>query len=216
MMLMKYFILFFIYSFIGWWIEVIDTLIEKKQLVNRGFLIGPYCPIHGVGAMLSIFLFRDIADNQFTVFILGMILCSILEYLTSYIMEKAFHARWWDNSNDAYNLNGRIKLLNSLFFGIAIFIVVCIVNPFLEVLIFSINDTLIKVMFCIAFIIMLIDFIISFKIINSIKNMSRTKKDNTYEISMFVRRKLKNSNILLKRLIKAFPNIVKNKIIFKK
>lgn len=216
MMLMKYFILFFIYSFIGWCIEVIDTLIEKKQLVNRGFLIGPYCPIHGVGAMLSIFLFRDIADNQFTVFILGMILCSILEYLTSYIMEKAFHARWWDYSNDAYNLNGRIKLLNSLFFGMAIFIVVCIVNPFLEVLIFSINDTLIKVMFSIAFIIMLIDFIISFKIINSIKNMSRTKKDNTYEISMFVRRKLKNSNILLKRLIKAFPNIVKNKIIFKK
>ena len=213
---MKYFILFFIYSFIGWCIEVIDTLIEKKQLVNRGFLIGPYCPIHGVGAMLSIFLFRDIADNQFTVFILGMILCSILEYLTSYIMEKAFHARWWDYSNDAYNLNGRIKLLNSLFFGIAIFIVVCIVNPFLEVLIFSINDTLIKVMFSITFIIMLIDFIISFKIINSIKNMSRTKKDNTYEISMFVRRKLKNSNILLKRLIKAFPNIVKNKIIFKK
>ncbi len=110
---------FFIYSFIGWLYETtICSVINEKRFINRGFLIGPYCPIYGTGAVLCYLCFRDIT-NVLAVFLASMIVCGIVEYFTSWIMEKMFHSTWWDYSEFPFNLNGRICLYGLLIFGTA-------------------------------------------------------------------------------------------------
>ena len=94
----KYVLLFFIYAFLGWIMEVIGKLIQQKKFINRGFLIGPYCPIYGHGAILITILLSRYKANPFILFFMAILICSILEYATSYFMEKIFHARWWDYS----------------------------------------------------------------------------------------------------------------------
>ena len=91
-----YFLLFIIYSMIGWAIEVLLQFIEKKRLINRGFLIGPYCPIYGFGAVVMTLILDKYQDNLIILFGMSMLICTVLEYLTSYIMVKLFRARWWD------------------------------------------------------------------------------------------------------------------------
>ena len=104
------FILFMFYSIFGWVLEVLGKLIECKRFINRGFLIGPYCPIYGVGAILITALLGKYQDDIIALFIMAIVLCGTLEYLTSYVMEKVFHARWWDYSQRKFNINGRVCL----------------------------------------------------------------------------------------------------------
>ena len=108
-----YLLLFFIYSNAGWLMEVIGKLIEKKKFINRGFLIGPYCPIYGHGAILITILLEKYTNDPIALFIMGVVICSILEYLTSYFMEKIFHARWWDYSRYKFNINATNHIYNS-------------------------------------------------------------------------------------------------------
>lgn len=109
-----YFILFLIYSFIGWFMEVCVTYPKNKKLVNRGFLLGPYCPIYGYSSIIMIFYLNHYKDNPLTVFLLAVVVCSFIEYMVSYIMEKMFNARWWDYSTRKFNINGRVCLLPML------------------------------------------------------------------------------------------------------
>ena len=95
----KYFLLFLIYAILGWIMESALVSFQSGKLINRGFLIGPYCPIYGWGGLIITLYLTQYKDNIFTVFFLAVIVCSILEYFTSYIMEKIFKARWWDYSD---------------------------------------------------------------------------------------------------------------------
>lgn len=105
---------FFLYSFLGWAQETVQCSIKERRFVNRGFLNGPICPIYGCGALL-IFTFllpikRGIASPFLAVplvFLCGAVIASALEYVTSWVMEKLFHARWWDYSDKKWNINGR-------------------------------------------------------------------------------------------------------------
>ena len=128
----KYFILFMIYSFMGWCMEVLTVLIPKKKFVNRGFLIGPYCPIYGYGCLLIIILLKNNLDDPLALFLKAIVICSLLEYFTSFFMEKLFNARWWDYSNKKFNINGRICLETMLPFGILACLVMYVLNPFFE------------------------------------------------------------------------------------
>jgi len=101
-----YFLYFIIYSFMGWMMEVICKLFELKRFVNRGFLIGSICPIYGYGVLGIILLVGRNTTDLLSVFLKSILVCSILEYFTSYLMEKLFHARWWDYSRRKYNING--------------------------------------------------------------------------------------------------------------
>ena len=92
-----YFLIFIIYSMTGWLLEVISTYPDTKCFVNRGFMVGPYCPIYGKCALLMIFLLHPF-KKIYTIFIMSVIICSVAEYITSYVMEKLFKARWWDYS----------------------------------------------------------------------------------------------------------------------
>lgn len=87
-----YFILFLIYSFVGWAIEVVVTFNKDKKFVNRGFLLGPYCPIYGFSSIIMILYLSRYRNSFITVFLLAVVVCSIMEYLVSYLMEKLFKA----------------------------------------------------------------------------------------------------------------------------
>jgi len=201
-MIKNYFSLFLVYSFLGWLMEVLWALIKEKKIINRGFLIGPYCPIYGVGCLLLTTLLNNYKNNIISLFILSIIICSILEYLTSYIMEKLFKARWWDYNKYKFNINGRICAETMIPFGILGVMVVHYINPFLIKIINT--NTIIFTILSVTFI---VDICTSFTIISSLKKtMNTVKKDNTEEITKRVREIIKQKSFLQQRLIKAFPD----------
>lgn len=201
----KYFLLFLFYSFLGWILEMVVCSIADKKVVNRGFLIGPYCPIYGSGCLLIISLLHKYQDDPFTLFIMAVIVCSLLEYFTSYIMEKLFKARWWDYSDRRFNINGRICLDNLVLFGILGLLIFYVANPFFGGLIDRFNDTVLMVVAIVLFVVFIVDGIISLKVISGFKNVAKSiHKDSTDEITSKVRELLLEKNWLYKRLIKAF------------
>lgn len=111
------FLWFFIYSFLGWLYESFICSIPKRRFINRGFLNGPYCPIYGFGALLFIWL-SSLTINPIALFFLGGTTACLLEYFTSYVMEKIFHARWWDYRQRFLNLNGRVCFSGFVIFGL--------------------------------------------------------------------------------------------------
>ena len=207
-----YFLLFLIYSFIGWLIEVIGKLIEKHKFINRGFLIGPICPIYGHGCLLMILTLSRYKDNPLVLFVNAIFICSLLEYFTSYFMEKIFKARWWDYSTKRFNLNGRICAETMIPFGILGTLVICVINPIFEYLLNLFNFETIKITAVVLFIIYIIDNTISLIIMFGFKGTLKTvEKDGTEEITKKVKKILINKNVLYKRLVEAFPNFMNPK-----
>lgn len=201
------FLLFIIYSFLGWLMEEVLVSIKEKKIVDRGFLIGPICPIYGSGALLITILLEKYHNDIIVLFILSTVLGAVLEYFTSYIMEKLFKVRWWDYSHDKYNLNGRICLKTSICFGILGVLMIHFLNPFFTHLLNLIPNTVLQVIAIILAILLIIDTILSFSIISKIKKIGLTgAKDATDEITAKVREALKNSSFFTKRLADAFPN----------
>lgn len=204
-----YFMLFLLYSILGWIIELVDlSIIERKLIKNRGFLIGPYCPIYGFGALLMTLFLTKYENDPVVLFFMAIIVTSILEYYTSVILEKIFKARWWDYSNMKFNINGRVLLINSLGFGFFGLILIYYFNPFLFSMFNKINSTLFAGISIILFIIFLTDVILSITIMLKIKSNTKLfKGDNTYILSSKVKDELKKFGVLKKRLLNAFPNI---------
>ena len=113
------FLLLMAYSFLGWCGEMVYcSLGQGKLCEKRGFLNGPLCPIYGHGALLVLAALGG-STNPLVTFAAGAVLTSAVEYVTSYLMEKLFHMRWWDYSHKRWNLNGRVCLQNSTIFGLA-------------------------------------------------------------------------------------------------
>lgn len=182
-----YFLVFLIYSILGWIMECTLGIIENHKFVNRGFLIGPYCPIYGVGVVGVTLLLSRFTNNLFLLFILSTILCGSLEYFTSYIMEKLFHARWWDYTNRKFNINGRICLETLIPFGIISVLILKYLNPFIFNNLYRIPSNLLMYVSITLFVLYLIDTCISLKIISNFKDMNKQAKDNTEEISKKVK-----------------------------
>lgn len=199
--------LFLLYSFVGWIIEVIYTFIIERKFVNRGFLIGPLVPIWGFGAVLIMLILRS-DDSLFNLAISSAFIGSFLEYVVNYVMEKIFKVRWWDYSKLPFNINGRVWLGSSLFFGLGGILVVKVFNPIIFNLFSMINETVFSVVVIILILIVLTDFCVSFNIINKLKISALSmKKDYTEEISKKVRAVLMEKSLWFRRLLKAFPNI---------
>ncbi len=202
----KLFLAFMIYSVFGWIMEVIATFPDTKRFVNRGFLIGPYCPIYGFGFLgITIFLKKYMA-HPIGLFFLIVFMCSAIEYITSFVMEKLFKARWWDYSGRMLNIDGRVCLTNSLAFGIIGIIGLYYINPYVEKLINSFSIPLIKFLSIFLMLIFITDIIISFNIMNKFKNKIKlVNKDNTAEIKDKIDELISN-NVLTRRIKNAFPN----------
>ena len=202
-----YISLFLIYSFIGWLTEVSAFLISDKKFVNRGFMVGPVVPIYGTGGILITLFLTRYYNEPVTLFCMAVIVCSILEYFTSYLMEKLFKTRWWDYSNKKYNINGRICLNNLILFGMMGLIMIYLVNPFLINMLEKIDPLVLKIIISVLLIVFLTDLFLSLSIISKIKNVGKTVlKDSTEEISAKVKEVLLSKGKLTRRFAKAFPN----------
>ena len=180
-------LLFFVYSFAGWAMESIGGIFVVKKFVNRGFLIGPYCPVYGAGVVLITVLLGRYTSEHIVFLILAMVICGVLEYATSYFMEKWFNARWWDYSNRKFNINGRICLENVFIFGVAAAVIIYGTNPVLEGLFLKISDNTRHIITGTLSIGFIIDTIFSFNIIAKFKDeVTKEARDNTEEISEMV------------------------------
>lgn len=205
----SWFLLFIIYSNIGWLIEVIKTKFDDKKWINRGFLIGPYCPIYGISAIVMVNYLTHYKNDIVTVFILALFICSFAEYITSYVMEKLFNTRWWDYSDEKFNLEGRICLKNCVYFGLLGVLLVYIVNPMFVRILNNINDGNLTIIGSIALGYFIFDYVLSFWLISKLKdNYNIELKDMTEDLTKKRKNILKKEKRKLqRRLIKAFPNL---------
>ena len=210
----KYIILFFAFSFLGWLMEVMLVIFKERKIVNRGFLIGPCCPIYGFGGLIMTLLLQNIKNNPILLFLLSLLICSVLEYETSYVMEKLFHARWWDYSNRKFNINGRICLTNMIAFGLLGCLIIYILDPIYFEKIKYLSTQILNIICIILLALFLIDSIFSIKIIKNIKLIKKNMKDNTEEITRRVKEILIEKSALTRRIVEAFPNmmVIKEKI----
>ena len=206
-MLSKLIILFFIYSVIGYICEVINCYMANKKFKDRGFLLGPYCPIYGFGALLLTLTLTKYQNDLLILFATSMLICGILEYFTSYILEKIFKMRWWDYSKNKYNINGRICLETLIPFGLGGVIIIKLLNPIFMNLINNTNITVLHITAFIISCILIIDLTISFNIAFNFKNIAKKVSiDSTDEIKEYIQKYVVNKT-LYKRLINAFPSL---------
>lgn len=218
---------FTIYSFLGWVVEVAYALADTKKFVNRGFLFGPFCPIYGFGILSLIILLHPLSYHPIPIFVGTVIITSTIEYFTGFILDKIFHAHWWDYSQEKFNLNGYICLRFSLYWGIFGTFLFYFIHPHIQNLILNLDKfywlpTLIITYFLIDFIFTLKSLI---KIKSIYKNFHKIKKHylNTLEefrqhnldlpdFKDIKRDFLKHQKILRQKikkfhLIKAFPKL---------
>ena len=129
-------LIFFIYSFLGWcWETFPCSAIELDKIHNRGFLLGPICPIYGLGASLSFGVLKNF-ESSLEIFIYSAFLSCLIEYIIGYLLEKFFHKRWWDYSNYPFQINKRVCLYGLLIFGLANILIVKKLTP---ILLFSLS-----------------------------------------------------------------------------
>ncbi|HAZ05353.1 putative ABC transporter permease [Acetobacterium wieringae] len=185
------FVYFFLYAIIGWMCEVVYCSIPEKKFINRGFLNGPYCPIYGVGALIIIMFLMPYVSDPILVFFIGIILTSTLEYVTSWGMEKLFHAKWWDYSDHKFNINGRVCLLNSFLFGLLCVILMYVVHPIVNDLVNSFSAFWIQVIATIAAVFFVSDLVESTR-----ETVSFNKKlGSVYEATTELKDHLKEKGI---------------------
>jgi len=202
-----YFLLFFIYSVIGWFVEVTYVYIGTKKFINRGFLIGPYIPIYGYSALIMALYLTQYKDNPLTVFLLAIFICTFIEYMISFNMEKLFNARWWDYSNSKFNINGRVCLKNGLGFGFLSLLLIYLINPWLVNLLEKLNPKLLIIISVICLVIFVFDFITSLIVTFDIKNkIKKFDSDSTTEIRELINEKIKKK-LLKRRVLNAFPMV---------
>lgn len=171
------FLIFIMFSFIGWVSEVIYVgVTSAHKFVNRGFLHGPLCPVYGFGGVVILMLPSSLYKTWIPLFFASMILCTIVEYFVSWLMEKLFHTRWWDYSHYKIQLNGRICLLNSVLFGFLGVAVIHFVYPLILNLLDLLGQFVINVTGELIFVVLMIDLSFTvYKLINFSKVMQKMK-----------------------------------------
>lgn len=120
---------FYLYAFLGWCAEVAFAAFNRGAFVNRGFLNGPFCPIYGVGIVLAVYALLPLSDSLPVLYIGSVVVISLVELVTGFLMQKLFHQRWWNYSHMKFNLGGYICLQASLGWGVAYMLIVRFVHP---------------------------------------------------------------------------------------
>lgn len=204
-------ILFFIFSVAGWCMEVVLKYIQYHRFINRGFLVGPYCPIYGWGVVAVTVLVGGLFSREGTVseiFWAGYAFCGILEYFTSWYMEKRFHARWWDYSNKPMNLHGRIWVGNLLLFGLGSVIIVLIIDPVFFRWADRLDPFWLHTSAIVILVLLLSDHAVTAFLMNVVrKEIDAQEGDNTEEITEQVRLLLRDRHLLIRRIEQAYPDL---------
>lgn len=126
------FMYFLLFSFLGWLLETFYSIYELGHFTKRGFLYGPICPIYGFGALILILFFSKYKRKNIKLFIYAAIIFSFFEYIVGYGMDALFATKWWDYTNEFFNLNGRISIFYSFIWGIAAILFINNIYPFFK------------------------------------------------------------------------------------
>lgn len=196
---------FIVYSFFGWIMEsVLKTILQKKP-VNSGFLYGPFCPIYGFGAIIMFAFLQSFKENLVLLFIIAFFVLSLWEYIVGLLLEKIFNTKYWDYSENKFNIQGRVCLMNSLFWGILGVVFIRYIHPFIieKIDIISTNDLLFLTVTLSAIIIVdLITSIIKIKNITlnleKLKEITNTIKEKLTELE---EKQLSKENLQLNKEI---------------
>ena len=129
------YLMFFIYSFVGWVVEVVYYGITEGKFINRGFLAGPLCPVYGLGFYAAIWIFEPLSKNFLIIFFGMAAACTIVELIAGVILYHAFHMRWWDYSDYKLNFRGYICLRFYIYWGIAASLGIYVLHPIVKHLI---------------------------------------------------------------------------------
>ena len=208
-------LLFFIYSFVGWCIEVTLKFFQYHRFINRGFLTGPCLPIYGSGCALitaaidGLVMISKYESSYGSVFAVSFVLCGVLEYLVSYCLEKRFHARWWDYSQKPMNLNGRVWIGNLILFGLGGVLVVKLANPLLYRLFADISFKARYITAIALSVVFITDYLISHFVLKLVKDsVEKSEADNTEAIGKEVKKMLADKSLFAKRFADAYPDVI--------
>jgi uncharacterized membrane protein len=152
-------LLFFIYAFLGWCAEVCFAALTTGKFTNRGFLNGPICPIYGVGALIVILALTPVSDRLVILFFSSMVLTTLLEYVTGLVLEKIFHAKWWDYSDRPFNIRGYICLEFSVLWGLACTGIMKLVHPTIYALVRHLPHVLGVVLNSLFLVLLIVDLV---------------------------------------------------------
>lgn len=210
---------FIIYSFLGFIIETIFGMLTKGVIESRqSCLYGPFCCIYGLGAAVMIPGLQKFKKKNWTLFLAGAIEGSIVEYVISWLGEIVFHIKWWDYSNMPFDINGRICLLFTIFWGILALVLMRLINPYIEKFIDKIPKKLFSVLTIGGTILLILDLLITaFGLqvfytrftkkydLNLVKDKNLMVSQEVLE-NEFVQ-KLSNTIFTDEKMLRTFPNI---------
>ena len=205
-------LLFFAYAFLGWCIEVTLKYFEFHPFFNRGFLTGPWLPIYGSGAALITIAVKGLSaleSSVGTTFVISFVLCGIVEYMTSFVLEKRFHARWWDYSQRPMNLHGRVWIGNLILFGLGGVLIVKLFNPLLfhlsEHVSIRLREPLAIVLSCIF----AADYVMSHFVLKLVKTgVESSEADDTEAINKEIDLLLRDRSFFHRRFAEAYPEVI--------
>ena len=205
-------LLFFAYSLLGWCIEVVLKFIQFRRFINRGFLAGPVCPIYGSGAALITLAAGELSRFESgigTTFALSFLICGAVEYLTSYVMERRFHARWWDYSQKPMNLHGRVWIGNLILFGLGGVAIVHVLNPVLCHALAPVPLEAKEIAAGSLLAVFIADYILSHFVLKLVKiGVESSEADDTEEIRKEIYLLLSDKSVFHKRFADAYPEVI--------
>lgn len=200
--------IFFVYSFIGWCGEAAMAVVRRHKFVNRGFVSGPLCPVYGAGAAAVAVFLPELHDRLFFLFLGGMIVTTFVEYLTGRLLELIFHRKWWDYSDEKFNLDGYVCLKNSAIWGLCSVLMICFFDPLLCRLIDLIPRLAGNILLWILGVLLVIDAVGSGVAVLGLKKKQSRITQITEELHK-TSKLLENAltTRIQKRMVSAFPNI---------
>ena len=240
-MLKIYIIYFFVYAIIGWILEVAYNGINADEYINCGVLNGPWCPIYGFAAISILILLRKVDTNsKIYLFVASMIITSLIELITGFILEKLFNKKWWDYSDKKFNIGGYICAEYSLLWGALCFILYETIHPMIAILVRSVPRKILIIVNIVIAIIFILDAISTINTILDINKKFKEieeSKEKLGEITTGIGERIANRGIDTagktvnkrkefdqrsiefkqnfqkqgeKRILKAFPNLIKD------
>ena len=165
--------MFFIYSFVGWVVEVIYYGITEGKFINRGFLCGPACPVYGIGFYLGIWLFEPLKSNFFIIFFGTASAATVVELIAGVLLYHIFHLRWWDYSDYKVNLRGYICLRFTIYWGIACSLGLYVLHPAVKHIISLIPKVALQIILAVFILILIADLIVSVSSVIGLSNRIR-------------------------------------------
>lgn len=224
---------FFVYCFIGWvWESIYESILNKKVL-NRGFLNGPYIPIYGFGGLFILLVCQRfqaplLSFDTVIIYFVGAIGATVLEYATSFVLEKILKARWWDYSNYPLNINGRVCLIATIFWGVVAVVAIDILNPWMIGLYEKVPHDPRLIFASVMSTLFVVDIAVTVNSILDLRNkmllfialekdkVSEALTDKKEDLAKYREKFATIGNPFTKRIIASFPDIKFNSEVFQR